>query len=109
MKPIDQDSLPHCTLPDGTFCTLCCHLIISDVLKNGVLHENKLYQKCEHLINGSCEVYDERSNTCRGFDCRDSRFSLLQQLYTIARLYGLSKERLPQELKRDDKYFRGMP
>jgi len=108
MKPIDQDSLPHCTLPDGSFCTLCCHLIISDVLKNGVLHENRLYQRCEHLVDGSCNVYDERSDTCRGFDCQNTRASLLKQLYTIARLYGLNKERLPEEPPRDNKYFRGV-
>lgn len=108
MKSIEQDSLPQCILPDGSFCTLCCHLIISDVLKNGQMHENRLYQRCEHLADGSCNVYEHRSDTCRGFDCQNTRASLLQQLYTIANLFGLSKERLPDQPPRDNKYFRGI-
>lgn len=25
---------------------------------------------CIHLVNGSCEIYHERPNVCRRFDCR---------------------------------------
>lgn len=99
---------PNCILPNGSFCTLCCYLIIDDILQNGTPLRNELYHPCENLRNGKCVVYDKRSETCRMFNCQLARPSLLNTLYTIARLNSLPTDNLPAKPKSNNHFFRGL-
>jgi hypothetical protein len=62
-------------------CTMCCrelqHIELTSVeLASPVLRHDGKYllrqsdRSCTHLIDGHCEVYDQRPRSCRTFDCR---------------------------------------
>lgn len=93
-------------MPDGSYCNLCCFLDIDDELKNGEPLKNTLYKPCENLVNGACNVYENRSDTCRAFDCQKASPSLLRTLHTIANLYCLNSDKLPALAVKQNHYFR---
>lgn len=98
----------NCILPDGSYCNLCCYLIIDDKLTDGTPLKNTLFNPCTNLENGACARYEERSHTCRNFDCQKASPALLKTLLTISHLYSLPCDNLPlQPSQKVDMYFRG--
>jgi hypothetical protein len=62
-------------------CTMCCREpqrieLTSAELASPVLRHDGKYllrqsdRSCTHLVDGCCEVYDQRPRSCRTFDCR---------------------------------------
>ena len=87
-----------CILPDGTYCTLCCHLEFEDYLTDGTYVDNSIYQPCSYCSKTEgCFVYDKRPATCREFDCYKVDTGTLKTLYEIARYRNHPTSHLPQE------------
>lgn len=99
---------PNCILPDGSFCTICCYLIIDDILRDGTPLRNQLHFPCMNMVGGECSRYDIRSETCREFNCHKASPSLLRTLYTIANMHSLPTDNLPPKPEANNFYFRGL-
>jgi len=95
-----------CALPDGTFCSLCCHLEIDDVQKDGTPLKNSLYMPCRELCGGQCADYDIRPDTCREFDCHAVKESKIKMLLFIAAKFGLNSSNLPPLQTNFNSFFR---